>query len=360
LKALITLRAGKLLWKNGNPFSAACDDNLHLLTKVFLMKSYFLVSNEHNANLELRDAPKPRPGSAQVLLKMSAAALNRGEFIHGHGLHGSGAKAAGMEGAGEIIELGSEVKNLQIGAQVMGRCAAAFSEYAVMDVREVMPKPAGLTMQQAAAIPLTFLVTFDLLVLQGHLKAGQWLLVNGVSSGVGVASMQMGKILGAKVIGTSGSQQKLEDLKKLGLDEGITTRAPNYFDEVMRITAGKGVNLAVNTVGGSVFAETLKCLSFEGRMGFVGYVDGQLTAPVDLNTLHAKRLCIYGVSNKLRSLEQRASGNAEFSRQILPAFNDGRIKPLIHQTFAFEALPQAKALMESNEQNGKIILNINA
>jgi NADPH:quinone reductase len=324
------------------------------------MKSYFLVSSEHSASLELRDAPKPVPGPTQVLVKMSAAALNRGEFIHGHGLHGGGAKAAGMEGAGEIVELGSDVKNLRVGDQIMGRCAAAFSEYAVVDTREVLPKPPGLTMQQAAAIPLTFLVTFDLLVLQGHLKAGQWLLVNGVSSGVGVASMQMGKILGAKVIGTSGSQQKLNDLKALGLDVGINTRGPDYFDEVMRITDGKGVNLTVNTVGGSVFAETLKCLSFEGRMGFVGYVDGQLNAPIDLNTLHAKRLCIYGVSNKLRSLEQRASGNSQFTEQILPAFNDGRIKPLIHQTFAFDQLPQARALMESNEQNGKIILNISA
>lgn len=323
------------------------------------MKSYWMVSNDTGSHLELRDADMPTPGDGQVLVKMHAASLNRGEFIHGHGLHAAGsAKAAGMEGAGEIVEVGEGITGWKLGDRVMGRCPGAFSQYALMDVREMMPVPASLTIEEAASIPLTFLVTYDLLVLQGQLQMGQWLLINGASSGVGVASLQMAKVLGAKVIGTSGSQEKLNHLKSLGLDVGLCTRAPDFYEAVMQATEGKGANLAVNTVGGTVFAESLRSLAFQGRMGIVGYVDGTLSAPIDLESLHAKRLTVFGVSNKLRTPVQRASGIAQFVAQILPAFADGRIRPLVDKVFSFEAMPQAKAHMESNRHTGKIVIQI--
>lgn len=323
------------------------------------MKSYWMVSSDTGAHLELRDVDMPTPGNGQALVKMHAASLNRGEFIHGHGLHAAGsAKAAGMEGAGEIVQLGEGVTGWTTGDRVMGRCPGAFSQYALMDVREMMAVPASLSLEEAASVPLTFLVTHDLLVLQGQLQAGQWLLINGASSGVGVASLQMAKVLGAKVIGTSGSQEKLDHLMPLGLDVGLCTRRPDFYEAVMQATEGKGANLAVNTVGGTVFAESLRSLAFQGRMGIVGYVDGTLSAPIDLEALHAKRLTVFGVSNKLRTPVQRASGITQFSAQILPAFADGRIKPLVDQVFTFEAMPQAKAHMESNQHTGKIVISI--
>ena len=226
-------------------------------------------------------------------------------------------------------------------------------------MREVLPVPEGLSLQEAAAVPLTFLVTHDLLVLQGGLQAGQWLLVNGVSSGVGVASLQMAKVLGAKVIGTSGSQAKLQQLQPLGLDMGICSRAPDFHQAVLEATGGQGAHLAVNTVGGTVFAENLRSLAFQGRMGIVGYVDGVLQAPLDLETLHAKRLVVFGVSNKLRTPAQRVQGIARFREEILPAFADGRIRPLVDQVFGFDALEQAKAHMESNQHTGKIVVRMN-
>ena len=323
------------------------------------MKSYWMVSSDTGAHLELRDVDMPTPGNGQALVKMHAASLNRGEFIHGHGLHAAGsAKAAGMEGAGEIVQLGEGVTGWTTGDRVMGRCPGAFSQYALMDVREMMAVPASLSLEEAASVPLTFLVTHDLLVLQGQLQAGQWLLINGASSGVGVASLQMAKVLGAKVIGTSGSQEKLDHLMPLGLDVGLCTRRPDFYEAVMQATEGKGANLAVNTVGGTVFAESLRSLAFQGRLGIVGYVDGTLSAPIDLEALHAKRLTVFGVSNKLRTPVQRASGITQFSAQILPAFADGRIKPLVDQVFTFEAMPQAKAHMESNQHTGKIVISI--
>jgi NADPH:quinone reductase len=326
------------------------------------MKSYWMHVGDVPNPIELREVPIPVPGPTQALVKIHAAGLNRGEFIKGHGLHGSqGAKAIGMEGAGEITALGEKVTaatGLKLGDRVMARCAATFSEYALMDIKEMMRIPENVSYEEASCIPLTFLVTYDLLVQQGRLKANDWLLVNGVSSGVGVASLQMAKALGAKVIGTSGSQEKLNKLAPLGLDLGICTRSANFFDQVMATTDGKGVQLVVNTVGGSVFAESMRCLCFQGRLGTVGYVDGVLNAPLDIEALHAKRLTLFGVSNKLRSPEQRAEPVSGFVKDILPAFEDGRIQSSIDTIFPFQDMVAAKALMESNSHVGKIVLRV--
>jgi NADPH:quinone reductase-like Zn-dependent oxidoreductase len=240
----------------------------------------------------------------------------------------------------------------------MGRCAGAFSEYALMDVREAIPMPASLGFEAAASIPLTFLVVHDMLVAQGRLEAGEWLLVTGVSSGVGVASLQAAKAIGAKVIGTSGSQEKLDKLEAAGLDVGINTRAADFHDAVMEATGGKGVNLVVNTVGGSVFAECIRSMAFEGRLATVGYVDNTLKAEIDIQALHAKRLTLFGVSNKLRTPEQRAAGVPAFVADLMPAVADGRIKPLIDRVFPFDRLAEAKEHMEANRHLGKIVLAI--
>jgi NADPH:quinone reductase-like Zn-dependent oxidoreductase len=225
-----------------------------------------------------------------------------------------------------------------------------------MDAREALPIPARLSLETAAAVPLTFLVVHDMLVLQGHLRPGQWLLITGVSSGVGVAALQSAKALGAKVIGTSGSAEKLGRLKDLGLDVGIQTRAPDFAGQVLEATGGQGVNLVVNTVGGSVFAECVRTLAFEGRLATVGYVDHTLKAEIDIQALHAKRLTLFGVSNKLRSAEQRAAGVPAFMADLLPAIADGRIQPLVDRVFPFAELAAAKAHMEANQHLGKIVL----
>jgi NADPH:quinone reductase-like Zn-dependent oxidoreductase len=322
------------------------------------MKSYTLRVEGDRAVLQLGVAPTPSPGPGQVLLKMRAAGLNRGEFIPGGLIKGDAAKAAGIEGAGEILALGAGVTGLQPGQLVMGRCPGAFSEYALMDAREALPIPAGLSLAAAAAVPLTFLVVHDMLVLQGHLRAGEWLLITGASSGVGVAALQVAKALGAQVIGTSGSPDKLAHLQALGLDVAIRTRAPDFAAAVMAATAGRGVDLVVNTVGGSVFAECMRTLAFEGRLATVGYVDRQLDATIDLQALHARRLTLFGVSNKLRSADQRAAGVPAFAADLLPALADGRIQPLVDRVYPFDELPAAQARMVANQHVGKLVLHI--
>ena len=323
------------------------------------MKSYWLKPDAGKTALEFRDVPAPEPGPGQILLRMHAAGLNRGELIVGHAVKAGGtAKAAGAEGAGEVAKLGAGVSSVKVGERVMGRCAGSFAEYSLMDAREAVVAPTNLSWEEAACIPLAFMVVHDMLIAQGRLKAGEWLLVTGISAGVGVAALQTAKALGATVIGTSGSAEKLEKLKSMGLDVGIRTRAGDFADAVMKATGGKGANLVVNNVGGSVFAETLRALAYEGRHATVGYVDGVLKSEIDIEALHTKRLTLFGVSNRLRTAEQRAVTVRGFTADILPFIASGKIKPLIDRVFPFAELPAAKAYMESNAQVGKIAVRI--
>ncbi|HUP29971.1 MAG TPA: zinc-binding dehydrogenase [Usitatibacter sp.] len=245
------------------------------------MKAYVLKSESNGATLELREKPTPQPSASQLLVKIHAASMNRGELIRGHGLVKAGAeKPAGMDCAGEVVGTGEKV---------MGRLPGAFAEYGLMDKQDAIPMPPNLSWEEAAAIPITFNVVYDMLVQQGNLKAGEWLLVTGVTAGVGVAALQAGKALGAKVMGTSGSAAKLAALKKIGLDVALQTRKPDFADAVMKATDGKGVNLVVNNVGGTVFAECIKCMAYEGRLATVGYLDHTLKAEIDLAALQQVR-----------------------------------------------------------------------
>jgi NADPH:quinone reductase-like Zn-dependent oxidoreductase len=318
------------------------------------MKAYWITPGPGGTKVELRETPTPEPKAGEVLVRVRATSLNRGELLGGKA--GAPARPGGGECAGDVTKLGEGVTGVAVGDRVMGRCGGGFAEYALIDAREIMPVPARLSWEEAAATPLVFAVVYDMLVAQGHLTAGQWLLVTGVSSGVGVAALQTGKALGARVIGTSGSAEKLARLEKLGLDVGLKTRSGDFHDAVMKATDGCGVNLVVNNVGGTVFAECVRSLAFEGRLAMVGYLDRVLTTPLDLEALHSKRLTLFGVSNRLRNAAQRAETIRAFRRDLLPYFEDGRIRPLVDKTFTFAELPAAIQLMESDGQVGKIVV----
>jgi NADPH:quinone reductase-like Zn-dependent oxidoreductase len=319
------------------------------------MKSYWVVQSEHGLELEPRDVPIPKPKEGQLLVKVRASSFNRGELLTGHGAYDPNGKPAGIECAGEIAADGAGFTARE---RVMGRCVGGFAEYALMDAREAMRVPARLSWEQAAAIPLVFMVAHDMLVAHGELERGEWLLITGASSGVGVASLQAGKALGANVIGTSGSADKLAKLEALGLDVGVKTRGGGFHEPAMKATAGKGVDLVVNAVGGTVFAECVRTLAFEGRLATVGYLDRTLKAEIDLEALHAKRLHLFGVSNKLRPAAERAQTVRAFEKDFLPYFADGRIVPVVDRVFAFEELAAAHAHFDSGAVVGKVVVRM--
>jgi NADPH:quinone reductase-like Zn-dependent oxidoreductase len=323
------------------------------------VKSWWLTDSAQGAVLALRELPRPEPAKGEVRIRVRAASLNRGEFLHSPGYHSSQeSRPAGSDTAGEIDAIGEGVEGWRVGDRVMGRSRGAYAEFALADPRLLSPVPAGLSWEEAAAVPIVFGVTHDMLWTQGSLSPGEWLLVTAVSSGVGVACLQAAKAIGARVIGTSGSAAKLDRLRTLGLDVGIETRAPDFAQRVLDATGGKGADLVVNNVGGSIFAECVRCMNYKGRLATVGYLDRTFAAEIDLNAIHAKRLRVFGVSARYRPVAEAIESAARFRRELLPALADGRIRPVVDRSYPLARLPEARAYMEADAQLGKVVLTV--
>ena len=319
------------------------------------MKSWWIKAENGGLRLESREAPLPQPAAGEVVVRVRAAALNRGEFNPRY-LAAGAEKIGGHEAAGEVHAVGAGVTGVKIGDRVMGRARAGFSEFAVMSAYEALPVPPAMSWEQAAGVPLVFLVTYDMLIRYGRLQPGEWLLVTAISSGVGVACMQTAHLLGARVIGTSGSADKLARLKDCGLDVGIATRQPDFADQVKAITGGTGANVIVNSVGGSLFGECLRALAYQGRFATVSTVDEVTKCEIDVAQLHANRWELFGASNRFTTTEHRQQAVSGFTRDVLPGLFDGRIVPVVDSVYDFDQLPAARDRMLANAQVGKIIL----
>ena len=164
--------------------------------------------------------------------------------------------------------------------------------------------------------------------------------------------------MGARVIGTSGSLEKLKRLQALGLDISLHTRGPDFVPAVMQATNNQGVDLVVNNVGGSVFAACVEAMGFEARLATVGYVDGHVESRIDLGALHSKRLQLFGVSNKMRNMSHRIAAAQALERHLLPMLADGRVTPLVDKVFALDDLPTAQLCMQGNQHIGKLVVRV--
>ncbi|HKA40082.1 MAG TPA: zinc-binding dehydrogenase [Burkholderiales bacterium] len=323
------------------------------------MKSYYIKSVNGKTVFEPREVPQPQPKAGEMLVKVRAASLNRGEILASITLHAvHEPHPAGGDCAGEVAAVGEGVTAFKPGDNILGRARGSFAEYVVMGAAQAAAKPQRLSWEQAAAVPIVSVTAYEAICQYGKLKAGETLLVAGAASGVGVMAVQIGKYLGATVLGLSRSKEKLDKLKASGLDTGIVAAGGGFADKVLAATGGKGFNVALNLIGGSVFPELVRCAANKGRIAIIGYVDDQHRAEIDLETVHGKRLQIFGVSNALMSAPERAEAMRGFARDVLPGFADGRITPLIDKVFPFNELPAAKAYVESNAQLGKVVVKI--
>lgn len=320
------------------------------------MKSCWTRPDQGKVALEFREAPVPRPGPGEIMLRVHATALNRGEFNVRY--LGESAKIGGAEAAGEVQAVGDGVNGIKQSDRVMGRAKGGFAEYTLMDAHQAIPVPPCLNWEQAASVPAVFLIAYEMLYAYGRLKPDEWLLVTAASSGVGVACLQTGKFLGARVIGTSRSADKVAKLKALGLDVGIHTRAPDFAAQVRAVTGGRGADVIVNNIGGSAFSECLRALAYQGRFATVSTLDRVTKCEIDISELHANRWELFGVSSKLMPAAKRAQTVRDFIRDVLPGIADGRISPVIDRIFPFDELQAAWDRMESSAHVGKIIVRV--
>jgi NADPH2:quinone reductase len=323
------------------------------------MKAYWIHTKDHRTTLELREVPKPVPGPNQVLLRVHASSLNYGDLFARIARHRADVpRPAGGDAAGSVEALGPGVSAVSLGDRLMARARGGFAEYVIAEVAQVTPIPPHLDWAQAAAIPIAFVTAYESWFQLGGLVAGESVLIAGASSGVGVAAVQSAKMVGAHVIGTSGSAEKLTRLKALGLDVGIQARGEDYSAAVLAATGGKGVELALDLVGGSAFPACQRSLTDFGRLGVVGYVDGQMRTELDIESLHGKRLKMFGVSNTPLNAAQRADAMHGFVRDVMPAIADGRITPVVDRVFPFDQLAAAKDYVETGALLGKVVVTL--
>jgi NADPH:quinone reductase len=328
------------------------------------MKAAIMVPGAEGGTWNIRDVQRPVVTPGHVLIQVHASSLNRAEFRRLHTLRTRPGQAApeartgGGDAAGEVVETGAGVSGIRPGDRVMGRCTGGFAEYALLDAREVMPAPDRLSWEEAACIPIVFVVVHDALFVSGQLRSGETVLVTAAPSGVGVATLLLAKYLGAKVIGTSRSSAKLERLKPHGLDIGVVTGAEGFGEAVLRAIGDSGVDMVVDNIGADVLEPCLKALAVGGRYVTIGRMSGVTKAEFDVDLLAERRLHLYGVSNRLRTPALRAESAQRFVADLLPALSEGRIRPVIDRCFSLDEIAAAGAYLEADRHVGKVVVQI--
>ena len=310
--------------------------------------------------LEIQERPDPRPGSSQVLIRVVASALNRADISQRLGRYpapaGVPADIPGLEYAGEIDAVGDSATMWSVGDRVMGVVGGgAHAELVCVHEREVIAAPAGLAMEDCAAIPEVFLTAYDAIFPQLRMTAGESLLIHAVGSGVGTAAVQLAKSAGIKSIGTSRSAGKIQRAIELGLDVGIVVQGDQWHSQVVEATGGRGVDAVLDLVGGAYLKGNIEAVALHGRMIIVGLTAGS-TAEIDLRRVMQKRMTIAGTLMRTRSLEEKMSIARTFSDRIVPLFADGRLKPVVDRVMMFAEVREAHRAMEANDNFGKIVL----
>ena len=308
--------------------------------------------------LKYEDVPVPEPKAGEVLIKVEAASLNRADLGLRKGTYRIAADALpvipGREFAGTVAKLGAGVNEFTLGQRVVGYPSlGGYAEYAVAKVAEVRPVPDGVTSAQAAALPTASLTAWFGLQTDGNLKSGEWLLVQGGSSGVGVAAIQIAKYLGAKVIATSGSEVKCGRLRTLGADVAIDVSEDDFVDEVLRVTNNRGVDVVLEMIGGEVYQKSLQVLAPGGRLFSIGGAFGSVPDPPPALT-EGRRATRFSITNYLKAKPE----DYKQLDAILKLVQEKKFDVGIGKTFPLAETRAAQRYLEGREHFGKVMLTM--
>jgi NADPH:quinone reductase len=306
--------------------------------------------------------PEPVAGAGELLIRVAASGVNRPDVLQRKGLYPvppgasdlPGLEVAGTIEAGDARELAAA--GFKLGDRVCALVAGGgYAERCVAPIGQCLPVPKGLSDIEAASLPETFFTVWSNVFDRARLQAGETLLIQGGTSGIGVTAIQIAKAAGATVIATAGSEAKCAACVQLGADHAINYRHNDFVDEIARITAGRGVNVILDMVAGSYVARELKCLAEDGRLVIIA-VQGGIESQIDAGLVLRKRLTITGSTLRPRPVAFKTAIANSLRATVWPWIEAGRIKPVIHQVFPAAQAAAAHTLMESNEHIGKLVL----
>ncbi|MEP9357913.1 NAD(P)H-quinone oxidoreductase [Sphingomonas sp. KR3-1] len=307
------------------------------------------------------ERPVPSPGAGEVLVKVAAAGVNRPEVMQRKGQYPPppGAPSIlGMEISGRIVAVGEDVPREVLGQPVCALIAGgAYAEYAVAPYGQCLPVPPAISMIEAAAIPETLFTVWSNVFERAYAMEGEWILVHGGTSGIGTMAIHLANLFGLTVIVTAGSDEKCAAAKAIGADHAINYKTQDFVARVMEITAGKGVNIVLDMVGGDYVPRNLQCLGEEGRHVSIA-VQGGMMATIPIFEIMRKRLVLTGSTLRPRSLEFKTLLADELHRTVWPFVAEGRLKPVIDAVFPLADAADAHRRMESGEHIGKIVLTL--
>jgi NADPH2:quinone reductase len=322
------------------------------------MKAYVYGAN----GAAITDVAKPVPKGTQVLVRVRACGLNRADLGmtkgHVHGGAGGVGTVLGMEWAGEVIEIGPDAKGVKVGDRIMGSGGAAFAEYTLADHGRLFRTPSNMNFEESATLPVALTTMHNAVVTNGALQAGQSVLIQGASSGVGLMAMQIAKLKGASfVVGSSTEEMRRGRLKDYGADLAIDSTDPGWVDQVLKATNGEGVDLIVDQVSGKVANQNLAATKVKGRIVNVGRLGGT-RAEFNFDLHAARRINYIGVTFRTRTIEEIREIFEEVRKDIWGSVEARRLQLPIDRVFAFDDIGKAFEHMEANKHLGKIVVTL--
>lgn len=306
------------------------------------------------------EQPMPVPAAGEVLIKVSAAGINRPDVFQRKGNYApppGASELPGLEVAGEIVGGDAAVAGFKVGDKVCALVAGGgYAEYCVAPALQCLPIPDGLSDIEAAGLPETYFTVWSNVFDRGGLAEGEALLVHGGASGIGTTAIQIARAMGHTVYATVGSDERVAAVEKLGAI-GINYKTQDYVEEIKRHTGGKGVNVILDMVAGDYINRDLKCLADDGRIVIIALLGGA-KATIDCNELMRRRLTVTGSTLRPRSVEFKGEIARALRERVWPLLEAGKIKPIIHATLPLDQAAAGHAMMEAGEQVGKIILTV--
>lgn len=320
------------------------------------MLAVVLRATDQGGVFEVAEVPTPAVAPGKILVRVRSAGVNRGELITQRNYRSGPDAINGIEFAGEIEACGEGVTGWSPGTRVMGQARQTMAEHALVDPRSLMPIPDDFNFVEAAAFPNVFITSHNAIVTAGGLVAGESILVNAASSGIGTAAVQIAKVMGAKtIISASRTKAKAELTRHLGATHVVGTDEEDLEDAVMAATDGRGVDLIIDSLGAPFLHANLRSLALEGRLVSVGRTAGTV-GDLDLDFLSLRRLKIIGVTFRTRTASEALACTEACAQDLLPHLLAGDIRPVVDSHFPLDQIAAAHERLASNDQVGKIVM----